>query len=182
MKNLTQSELAVLEHLSDTPQAISQREIARRSGMSVGLINAILKKLVKTGYVKTSNLNRRSIEYILTPQGFAQKARKSYHYVVDTVKRYQKIYVKFNELIEKLSAEGVTDFYLHGEGELANLVSTLFKEEGHGVIKRGIPSRKNKYTVILKADADPIGNGSNRVIDLINELNGAPVSKNTPLK
>ena len=97
-KNLTTSDLAVLEHLSDSPQIISQREIARRSGLSVGMINAVLKKLVHIGYVKTSNLNRRSIQYLLTPQGFAEKARKSYRYILKTVEQYRVIKLHFIDL------------------------------------------------------------------------------------
>ena len=68
---LTSNELTILESLQDSTEAISQRDLARRTGFSVGLVNAVLKKLVRTGYVKTSHLNRRSLEYLLTPSGFA---------------------------------------------------------------------------------------------------------------
>lgn len=169
--NLTSSELAVLEHLSETPQTISQREIAKRSGMSVGLINAVLKKLVTTGYVKTSHLNRRTIEYLLTPQGFAEKARKSYHYVLDTFNRYKTIQVKFAGLLEQLSSEGVTDFYLHGDGELSDVVEMLFREEGYGVIRRGLPpERGSNQSVVFNVSHETIKNRSMRVVDLLTEL------------
>jgi DNA-binding MarR family transcriptional regulator len=168
--NLTSSDLAVLEHLSDTPQAISQREIARRSGLSLGLINAILKKLVRTGLVKTSSLNRRSIQYILTPQGFYEKAQKSYHYIMDTVRRYREIRGRLVVLLEKLVSEGVTEFYLLGDGDLAEVVAKLFKEMGFGAIKRGLPKRGDGNTVILNAAELPSKNSSYRVMDLFHEL------------
>ena len=169
--NLTNTELSVLEHLSDTPQTISQREIARRSGLSVGLINAILKKLVHTGYVKTSHLNRRSIQYLLTPEGFSEKARKSYHYVLDTVRRYRSIQVRFTSLLEQLAGEGVTEFYLQGEGELADIVELLFREEGFGVIHRGTPPERRQHaSVVLNASAQPMPLQECRVINLTHEL------------
>lgn len=165
-KNLTTSELAVLDHLSDLPQTISQREIARRSGLSVGLINALLKKLVHTGYVKTSNLNRRSIQYLLTPRGFAEKARKSYHYILRTVEQYRLIKIRFIDLLDNLSADGVTDFYLHGEGELAELIATFCSDGGHTSIHQGLPKGVASNAVILNAAEVPVFNASVPVINL----------------
>lgn len=170
--DLTTSDLAVLDHLSDNPQTISQREIARRSGLSVGMINAILKKLVRTGYVKTFSLNRRTIQYLLTPQGFAEKARKSYRYVLDTIRRYQNIHVRFTSLVQRFSAEGVTEFYLHGDGELVDLVAMLFNEAGCGTIRRGLPSESSAGAIVFSAAATPMRDVSFRVVDLICELNG----------
>lgn len=174
--NLTTSDLAVLEHLSDTPQIISQREIARRSGLSVGLINAILKKLVHTGYVKTSNLNRRTIQYILTPQGFAEKARKSYRYILRTVKQYRLIKVRFIGLLDSLASEGVKNFYLHGDGELAELVATFCADGGYTSVRRGLPQYVAKEAVVLNAAELPVRNVSARVINLAEVFANGDVS------
>jgi len=165
-KKLTTSDLAVLEHLSDSPQTISQREIARRSGLSVGMINAILKKLVHIGYVKTSNLNRRSIQYLLTPQGFAEKARKSYRYILKTVEQYRVIKLHFIDLLDNLAADGVTDFYLHGEGELADLIAMFCSDGGYGVVRKGLPVRGATGTVVLNAAEAPVKGAAVPVINL----------------
>lgn len=164
--NLTTSEHAVLEHLSDSPQVISQREIARRSGLSVGMINAVLKKLVHIGYVKTSNLNRRSLQYLLTPQGFAEKARKSYRYILKTVEQYRVIKLHFIDLLDNLAAEGVTDFYLHGEGELAELIATFCSDGGYGVVRKGMPARGATGAVVLNAAETPVKGAAVKVINL----------------
>ena len=163
---LSSSDLAVLEHLSDTPQTISQRDLARRSGLSVGMINAILKKLVHIGYVKTSNLNRRSIQYLLTPQGFAEKARKSYRYILRTVEQYRVIKLHFIDMLDTLSAEGVTDFYLHGEGELADLIEMFCSDGGYGVVRKGMPVHGATGAVVLNAAESPVKNSSVKVINL----------------
>jgi len=165
-KKLTSSDLAVLEHLSDSPQTISQRDLARRSGLSVGMINAILKKLVHIGYVKTSNLNRRSIQYLLTPQGFAEKARKSYRYILRTVEQYRVIKLHFIDLLDNLAADGVTDFYLHGEGELADLIATFCSDGGYGVVRKGMPVRGATGAVVLNADEAPVKDAPVKVINL----------------
>ena len=174
---LTTNELAVLESLNGAPKAISQREIARRTGLSVGLINAVIRKLVTTGYVKTSHLNRRSIEYLLTPSGFAQTALKSYRYVLSTVQNYRTIQTRLHELLERLSAEGISEFYLHGEGELAELVAAFFQEEGKGELRRGLPTCKNRKVAVLNAVPEPIDGNKCRVVDLVYELgNGGPAA------
>jgi len=165
---LTSSELAVLDSLHDCPKSSrSQREIARRTGFSVGLINAVIKRLVRTGYIKTGHLNRRSIEYILTPEGFAEKTRKSYRYVMNTVRNYRSIQLKLEDLLVKLCEEGAREFHLHGEGELAELVASVFEDSQKGTLKRGLPSRKNTKAVVLNALPVPVGDDNNwQVINL----------------
>jgi len=176
--NLKSSELAVLESIHDSKQAMSQREIARRTGMSVGLINAVIKKLVHTGYIKTSHLNRRSIEYLLTPQGFAEKARKSYHYIMRTVKTYREIQMRLESLLDRLQSEGVKEFYLHGDGDLADLVTTLAEGKDCGGFKRGLPDKKRKRVVVLNVVPGSIDEENGwQVIDLTRELDAGTNAK-----
>lgn len=169
MENLSQNELAVLESLNEVSSSISQREIARRTGLSVGLINAVIKKLVRTGYVKTSQLNQRTISYLLTPEGFSQTALRSYKYVLETVRTYKSIKQKFCEIVDGLSNEGFSEFYLNGEGDLADLAESLFEERGASW-RRGLPSSVNKNSVIINAISEPIMLRGVKVINLVNEL------------
>ena len=140
-KQLTSNELAVLESLQEATDAVSQRDLARCTGFSVGLVNAVLKKLVHTGYVKTSHLNRRSLEYLLTPSGFAQTALRSYHYIVNTMRGYRDIQRKLHGVLSGLKEEGYEVFYLHGDGDLAELVAIFFDDEGFGPLRRGLPKK-----------------------------------------
>ena len=170
---LTTSELMVLESLQGATEAISQRELARRTGFSVGLINAVLKKLINTGYIKTSHLNRRSIEYLLTPQGFAHAAMKSYRYVIDTVRKYRAIKTRLHGILEGLRREGFNDFFLHGDGELAEVVAMFFAEEGAGELIRGIIPRhlvKSSKLVVLNTEPRAFKSDGYRVVDLVREF------------
>ncbi|MFA5812317.1 MAG: MarR family transcriptional regulator [bacterium] len=170
---LTSSEIAVLESLHDATEAVSQRELARRAGISVGLVNAVLKRLVHTGYVKTSRLDRRSLEYLLTPEGFAQTALRSYHYIVDTVRSFRSIKERLVSLVSRLRAEGVAEFYLYGEGDLAGLVAVFLEEEGLGPITRGLPpadARRRGIIAVLNAEPRPLRSKGARVIELLEEF------------
>lgn len=176
-QNLTTNELAVLESLHGAEEAISQRELARRTGLSVGLINAVLKKLVHTGYVKTSRLNRRSIEYLLTPDGFAQTALKSYRYVLRTVREYRSIQMRLHEVLLQLRADGVRDFHLHGDCELAELVAALFEEEdAFGTLQRVLPIQGATGAVILNAMPTALADAPCRVVNLVQELGSTKIS------
>lgn len=174
---LTTSELAILESLQGATEAVSQRELARRSGLSVGLVNAVLKKLVHTGYVKTGRLDRRSLEYLLTPLGFAQTALRSYHYIINTVRGFRAIQSRLHDLVARLHDEGCSDFFLYGESELAELVALFFEDEGLGRINRGLPPEGAvpAHAVLLNAEPRPVKFSGIQVVELLSEFHGAPV-------
>jgi EPS-associated MarR family transcriptional regulator len=58
---------------------ISQRELARKMGISLGKVNYCLKSLVGKGFIKLENFrrsdNKLAYAYFLTPLGLEEKAR-----------------------------------------------------------------------------------------------------------
>lgn len=181
---LTTSELAVLESLQSATESVSQRELARRSGLSVGLVNAVLKKLVHTGYVKTSRLDRRSIEYLLTPQGFAQTALRSYHYIINTVRAFRNMQSRLHTVMQTLKQEGCSEYWLAGDGDLAELVATFFEDEGMGPLNRGVPHLKGlqQGVVILNAEPKVLKIQGARVVDLLQEFHASQEEGVVPKK
>ncbi len=67
----------VLHLLEDDPQ-LTQRELAKKLGISLGGVNYCLKALADIGHIKVSNFHKNSSKsaylYILTPRGIAEKA------------------------------------------------------------------------------------------------------------
>ncbi|MAQ44263.1 MAG: MarR family EPS-associated transcriptional regulator [Confluentimicrobium sp.] len=67
----------LLRLLDDSPE-MSQRDLARAVGVSLGSVNFQLKALVDKGLVKlgnfSANSDKRRYAYILTPRGLATKA------------------------------------------------------------------------------------------------------------
>ncbi len=72
---ISERELRIIEEIS-RDRNLTQRKISHRLGLSLGMTNLILKRLVNKGYVKVRGLNRRKVQYILTPTGFAEKTKK----------------------------------------------------------------------------------------------------------
>ena len=120
-------EVQLLSYLSDRPRSISQRHIAESTGLSVGLVNAILKKLINTGYVKISHLNKKQVQYFLTTEGFSQKLVQSYSYIVDTIGHYKKLEQKISDMVVELYSQGYEKFYIEGNGAVRDLIELAFR-------------------------------------------------------
>tara|TARA_B100000073_G_C23276848_1_gene388800 strand:+ start:123 stop:494 length:372 start_codon:yes stop_codon:yes gene_type:complete len=87
--------LELLRYLQDK-QNVSQRELAKEMGISLGRINFLLNALIKKGAIKVRNFknnqNKLAYAYYLTPTGIKEKTvltieffrRKSAEY--DTIK------------------------------------------------------------------------------------------------
>ena len=85
-------ELEVLSHVhraqprdGSAPAQVSQRSIAQALGMSVGLTNAILKRLIDKGFVMMRRINHNNVHYLVTPEGIDQIGKRSYLYLRRTI-------------------------------------------------------------------------------------------------
>jgi EPS-associated MarR family transcriptional regulator len=94
----------LLQVLQESPD-ISQRELARRTGISVGKTNYCLKALIEKGLVKAASFNRSpnkvAYAYLLTPRGVEEKYRAT----KDFLNRKQAEYVALEREIEQLRVE-----------------------------------------------------------------------------
>jgi DNA-binding MarR family transcriptional regulator len=67
----TYKHLETLLELKQNP-TITQRSLAHRLNVSLGLTNAILQNLIHRGWIKAKKLTGRKILYLITPQGMAR--------------------------------------------------------------------------------------------------------------
>jgi DNA-binding MarR family transcriptional regulator len=88
---VNENELKIIEEIS-REKGLTQRDLSKKTNLSLGAVNIILKRLVGRGALKTKNLNPKKIEYIITPKGFAEKAKKSYNYFLKTVKKILQLF------------------------------------------------------------------------------------------
>src|SRR4030042_6259034 len=69
----------------------SQRELSQRLNISVGLVNAFLKRLVNKGYFKVKTMPRKRLKYLLTPEGLARKSRLTAEYLRYSISFYRDV-------------------------------------------------------------------------------------------
>lgn len=80
---LRREELAALEVLKeiDRDAKTSQRQISRRVGVSLGLVNLIIGRLIRKAWIKVTTIPGRRVEYALTAKGVLEKMRKTRDFV-----------------------------------------------------------------------------------------------------
>ena len=96
-----EKEHQILSYLQSA-EAINQRQIANGTGLSLGSVNILLKKLVKKGLVKIERLNARSLRYILTPHGLAEKSKLTYRYIKHSYAQITNLTIAVEKVIQKI--------------------------------------------------------------------------------
>jgi EPS-associated MarR family transcriptional regulator len=96
--NETETDVAVnyrLLKLIEARPEISQRELARELGLSLGKLNYCLKAFISKGWVKANNFrrsdNKRAYAYLLTPRGIEEKARVTIHFFCRVEQEYKSL-------------------------------------------------------------------------------------------
>lgn len=84
---------------------ISQRELAKVAGISLGSMHYCLKALAQKGWVKAGNFKNNPDKsvylYLLTPEGVTQKSRLA----IDFLRRKKQEYDELKKEIDQLSEE-----------------------------------------------------------------------------
>jgi EPS-associated MarR family transcriptional regulator len=87
---------------------LTQRELAKSLGMSVGGLNYCLNALIEKGWVKVQNFsqskNKFGYVYLLTPSGMAQKAALTSRFLMRKLQEYEALKAE----IDSLQAEAGT--------------------------------------------------------------------------
>ena len=120
---MDQEELRTLKLLEavDSSHPPTQRELASDLNISLGLVNAFMKRLAKKGYFKITTMPKNRAKYLLTPKGALEKSRLTYVYIRYSVGFYREIREMLVTLFGRLEQEGVETITLYGCGEVAEL-------------------------------------------------------------
>lgn len=173
-KELSEKELKIMEEIARN-RGVTQRELSRKAGVSLGMVNMSLKKLARKGYVKVKGMNKRSLEYVLTPKGFSQKAKKSYRYFRKTLVSLKSMKKKIQALILTEYSKGGRSFIVLGDGELADIVEMSFRDLALGDVryKRVRDERKlqaKDFVVLATREKYKSPSGAKRWINVMEKL------------
>ncbi|ADL56843.1 MarR family EPS-associated transcriptional regulator [Gallionella capsiferriformans] len=91
----------LLKTLADEPN-LSQRDLAKRLGVSLGKVNFCLNALIAKGCLKADNFrnsdNKLAYAYLLTPRGVEQKAHLTLEFLQIKVEEYERLRMEIAEL------------------------------------------------------------------------------------
>lgn len=103
---------SLLKTLENNP-SLSQRDLAKRLGISLGKVNFCLNALVEKGCLKVNNFrnseNKLAYAYLLTPRGVEQKARMTVQFLQIKVQEYERLRTEIEELKHEAERKGLLE-------------------------------------------------------------------------
>jgi EPS-associated MarR family transcriptional regulator len=102
----------LLKTLEENP-GLSQRDLAKRLGVSLGKINFCLNALVDKGSLKIKNFrnneNKLAYVYLLTPSGVEEKARVTVGFLKHKMQEYEQLRKEIEELKREAEQKGLLE-------------------------------------------------------------------------
>jgi DNA-binding Lrp family transcriptional regulator len=184
-------DLRLLEAVEQNSR-ITQRGLATKLGIALGLTNIYLKRLARKGYIKCVNVQSNRLTYLITPRGIAEKARLTYEFIDYSLHLYAEVRQHMREMLAEHAASRCR-IAIFGRGEAAELAYLSLKEfrlepiaifdESGGHDFLGIPVRplsehaEVAYDIMVVATLDSSGQHWTTLLN-----GGVPESKLFPLR
>ncbi len=127
MDNQDLRTLQILEEI-EKDQAPSQRYLAGKLNISLGLANSFIKRLAQKGLFKITSIPKNRVKYILTPKGVAEKTQLTYKYIQYSFQFYKSARQKLRALFSSLSVNGDLHIVFYGVSDLAEIAYISLKE------------------------------------------------------
>jgi DNA-binding MarR family transcriptional regulator len=128
-KDLDVRELEILEKIEGNGH-LTQRDLSREVGMALGLVNHLLKKMVRKGWIKIKNVDAKRIRYLITPQGAREKSSLLYKRVESTIHFYLDAKRVIKAKVEHLKGDEVKSVSIYGINHVAEVLFMVLKELG----------------------------------------------------
>ena len=124
-ESLTLELLEAIDQRSD----VTQRHLASRMGVALGLANSYLKRCVRKGLVKIHQAPANRYLYYLTPKGLAEKSRLTAEYLSASLVYYRRAGESCARVLGECKRRGVRRVGLFGASELAEIAAMKAVEE-----------------------------------------------------
>ena len=100
-----------LMRLLEANPEMSQRDIARELGVSLGKVNYCLRALISKGWIKATNFtnsqNKAAYMYLLTPRGIEQKATLTMRFLQIKMREYETLRDEIKQMRREASRDGL---------------------------------------------------------------------------
>ena len=125
--------LATLQVISDIlkedPQA-SQRTLAKKANMSLGMMNAILGRFLERGWIMLTNVNGRKLAYAVTTEGISELTERGKKFALRTFKLANIYSETFCKKFLEAKASGKTKVILYGDSYIKFIIKYACSEVG----------------------------------------------------
>jgi len=136
------TEYTILENIYDSGEQKSilrQRDLALKTGVSLGMTNAILRRLAQKGWITIKKLNSRNIQYAVTLDGINEIIHRSYNYFKRTIE--MTVYYKeiINRIIRQAKQKNISAVILVGASDLDFIIEYACTCSGISFLKAAQP-------------------------------------------
>jgi EPS-associated MarR family transcriptional regulator len=105
---MNEAQFKTLRELS-AEGTVSQRDLSKKVGLSLGSINFIMKELIKKGYVKTQRFknssNKAAYIYVLTPHGISARIQQAQVFLEQKIEDYERLKREIDELKDECKGQ-----------------------------------------------------------------------------
>ena len=123
---------------------VTQRSLAKRMDVALGLANSYLKRCVRKGWVKIHQAPANRYLYYLTPTGFTEKSRLTAQYLSISFSFYRKAGESCSEIMRCCALRNHNRMLLCGISDLAEIASLRALE--HDIHVVGVYDRNATVT------------------------------------
>ena len=122
-------ELEILETIENNGH-LTQRDLSKEVGIALGLVNHLLRKMVKKGWIKIKNIDAKRIRYLITPEGARDKSSLLYKRVEGTIHFYLEAKSVIKDKVIHLKNEGIEEVSIYGINHISEVLFIVLKELG----------------------------------------------------
>lgn len=122
-------ELRLLEEVDSTPE-ISQRHLAHRLGIALGVANLLMRNLAKEGHIRANRVGWKRWIYVLTPTGITWKVQLTLAYIDRFMGHYRRVRLLVQQDICNLDMAPDSRIAIYGTTELAELTYLALRDMG----------------------------------------------------
>lgn len=108
--------------------SVTQRDLSKKVGVALGLINSYMKNLASKGYITVSQIPSKRYKYYITPKGFKEKTRLTYEHLRNFTNLYKVARQDFRSLFSKLEGSNIKKLAFCGVGEVAEIAYLSLQE------------------------------------------------------
>ncbi len=112
-----------LMRLVEANPEISQRDMSRHLGISLGKVNYVLQALIKRGWIKVASVGeaerKSSYTYRLTPLGLRQKTSLALKFLQAKTREFELLREEISEMRREVGASALTSTHTRGVSSIA---------------------------------------------------------------
>ena len=145
--------LQILDELSNN-DSLTQRDLSSRLGIALGLVNSYIKNLVRKGFITVKSIPPKRYAYYLTPQGFTEKTRLTYHLLQDYTRIYREAKRNLQKIFKNMHSQGIKKIVFAGADEVAEIAYITLQETDINLV--GVVDKEKAGMKFLGRDIKPL--------------------------